>query len=51
MVVNGKKKIVPVVTRQYTGDSNNINPFLNPFFNQMLKDDSAAGYTGSKTTQ
>ena len=38
--VNGKKRIIPVMTRQFS-ETQNINPFVNPFANQMLKDDSA----------
>ncbi|CDW71962.1 protein hira [Stylonychia lemnae] len=38
---NGKKKIVPVMIKQYN-ESANINPFLNPFQNQMIIDQSAA---------
>lgn len=37
----GKKKIVPVVVRQFQGESESINPFANPFLNQMLRDTSA----------
>lgn len=41
VTVKGNKKIVPVVVRSYTGDTNNCNPFVNPFHNQMLRDDTA----------
>ena len=44
--MNGKKKIVPVVTRQYQGDSFKIDPHMNPFYKQMLKDESAVKFFG-----
>lgn len=33
----GKKKIVPVMVKKFN-DSSSINPFMNPFQNQMLVD-------------
>jgi len=36
-------KIVPITTMQYQV-SENINPYQNPFTNQMLKDDSAHNF-------
>ena len=41
VTTGGKKKIVPVVVRQFQGESESINPFANPFLNQMLRDTSA----------
>lgn len=38
-VINGKKKIVPVMIRPFSNEQT-INPFLNPFQNQMLRDTS-----------
>jgi hypothetical protein len=37
----GKKKIVPVMVRTFEGQKE-INPFVNPFHNQMLRDESAS---------
>ena len=39
---NGKKKIVPVMVREFAGENQSINPFVNPFHNQMLRDDTAS---------
>ena len=38
-MINGKKKIVPVMIRPFSNEQT-INPFLNPFQNQMLRDTS-----------
>ena len=39
IIKDKKKKIVPVMVKHYD-DQQNINPFINPFQNQMLHDNT-----------